>query len=367
MASNLLFMDTIEVIAHLFVGGLANADKDAVANGKGEVVHQRGRQVACVLPAVGLRVVAADVGKHLSVGANAAVMKSADDISILRGGSRCRKGACLPRYGGALHPFAFGQELCPPVKALALVTCACEIPPAIRAAAAAKGTRRVAVRGDMHIDSIPVVGRDVVAEHIACIGPAEAVAHVEFTVTRESDGVVGVVVGVVGKACPLPVGEVEPPPVAQVGAVGTISAIETESEVDVFVGIHARCGIDASRQGRDGGILRPLVGGGVVLPQVVHIGACAVPTAEDVALTRIRKGSRRGAWRRHVRTARDGHLDVGDAVAGGEGKEHQEEYVGLRFNTLLIKGVCRGAIGGLSRGVGQSTRVFFLSSKSRPR
>lgn len=111
----------------------------------------------------------------------------------------------------------------------------------------------------------------------------------------------------------------------------------------------------------------PCVGRGVVAPKAVAAGAGAVATAEDVGFSRIRKGGSRGAWRGYVRTARDRHREVGGAVAGGEGKERQEEYVGLCFYTLLIKGVCRESIGGLSRGVGQSTRVFFLSSKSRPR
>lgn len=155
------------------------------------------------------------------------------------------------------------------------------------------------------------------------------------------------------------------PEVAEVTRVVVRIAVEAHADVHVFA--HGlRHSVYAGGEGCLAEVA-PRVGRRVVAPKAVAAGTRGVSSAEDVGFTCIRKGNRRGAWRRHVRTACDRHLNVRGAVAGGEGKEHQEEYVGLRFNTLLIKGVCRESIGGLSRGVGQSTRVFFLSSKSRPR
>lgn len=136
----------------------------------------------------------------------------------------------------------------------------------------------------------------------------------------------------IGKALPVARCGGVPPEVAEVTRVVVRPTVEAHADVHVFTR-HLCHGVHAGLEWRLAEVA-PCVGRGVVAPKAVAAGTRGVSSAEDVGFTCIRKGSRRGAGRRHVRTARDRHLDVGGAVAGGEGKERQEEYVGLCFYML---------------------------------
>lgn len=211
----------------------------------------------------------------------------------------------------------------------------------------------------------PRVGGNVVDIDVATKARTRRIDGVDAVADEVGDRADGVGGREIGKALPVARRGGVPPEVAEVTRVVVRPTVEAHTNVHMFA--HDLChGVHAGLERRLAEVA-PCVGRGVVAPKAVAAGARGVATAEDVGFTCIRKGCRRDAWRRHVRTARDRHREVGGAVAGGEGKERQEEYVGLCFYTLLIKGVCRESIGGLSRGVGQSTWVFFLSSKSRPR
>lgn len=190
----------------------------------------------------------------------------------------------------------------------------------------------------------PCVGGDVVDIDVATKARTRRIDGVDAVADEVGDRADGVGGREIGKALPVARCGGVPPEVAEVTRVVVRPTVEAHADVHVFTR-HLCHGVHAGLEWRLAEVA-PCVGRGVVAPKAVAAGTRGVSSAEDVALTRIRKGSRRGAWRRHVRTARDRHLNVGGAVAGGEGKERQEEYVGLRFNTLLIKGVCRGSVAG---------------------
>lgn len=328
-----------------------------------EVLRLAVRHGAAGLPIVGFGRETENIGIEMPRGKRAAPIASAEDIDIPAVGGTSREEPCAVGHRMVLGPMVGGEVGFPPLVEVGSIESAAEETTVLAHSAedSVTGFRAVVVV----LERGPRVGGNVVDIDVATETGSRRIDGVDAVADEVGDRADGVGGREIGKALPVARCGGVPPEVAEVTRVVVRPTVEAHADVHVFAR-HLCHSMHAGLERRLAEVA-PCVGRGVVAPKAVAAGARGVATAENVGFTSVGKGSRRGAGRGHVRTARDRHLNVRGAVAGGEGKERQEEYVGLRFNTLLIKGVCRGAIGGLSGVVGQSTRVFFLSSKSRPR
>ena len=307
-----------------------------------EVLRLAVRHGAAGLPIVGFGRETENIGIEMPRGKRAAPIASAEDIDIPAVGGASREEPCAVGHRMVLGPMVGGEVGFPPLVEVGSVEPAAEETTVLTHSAedSVTGFRAVVVV----LERGPRVGGNVVDIDVATKARTRRIDGVDAVADEVGDRADGVGGREIGKALPVARRGGVPPEVAEVTRVVVRPTVEAHADVHVFA--HGlRHGVYAGGEGCFAEVA-PCVGRGVVAPKAVAAGARAVATAEDVGFSRIRKGGSRGAWRGHVRTARDGHLNVGGAVAGGEGKERQEEYVGLRFNTLLIKGVCRGSVAG---------------------
>ena len=263
-------------------------------------------------------------------GKRAAPIASAEDIDIPAVGGASREEPCAVGHRMVLGPMVGGEVGFPPLVEVGGIESAAEettvLAHSTEDSMTGFGTVVVVFKRG------PRVGGNVVDIDVATKARTRRIDGVDAVADEVGDRADGVGGREIGKALPVARCGGVPPEVAEVTRVVVRPAVEAHADVHVFAR-HLCHSMHAGLEWRLAEVA-PCVGRGVVAPKAVAAGARGVSSAEDVALTRIRKGSRRGAWRRHVRTARDRHLDVGGAVAGGEGKERQEEYVGLCFYML---------------------------------
>ena len=308
-----------------------------------EVLRLAVRHGAAGLPIVGFGRETENIGIEMPRGKRAAPIASAEDIDIPAVGGTSREEPCAVGHRMVLGPMVGGEVGFPPLVEVGSIESAAEETTVLAHSAedSVTGFRAVVVV----LERGPRVGGNVVDIDVATETGSRRIDGVDAVADEVGDRSDGVGGREIGKALPVARCGGVSPEVAEVTRVVVRIAVEAHADVHVFA--HGlRHSVYAGGEGCLAEVA-PRVGRRVVAPKAVAAGAGAVATAEDVGFTCIRKGNRRGAWRRHVRTACDRHLNVGGAVAGGEGKEHQEEYVGLRFYMLSGFEGCRDVLRGI--------------------